>query len=79
MPRVARLFKPYKWQVGLVMVAILLSSGLGVVNPLLTKVVFDKALFPSGGGRNLHLLYELVGLMIVIPLVAAAMGAPARL
>jgi ATP-binding cassette subfamily B protein len=73
-PRVARLFKPYKGQVAVVLVAILLSSGLGVVNPLLTKVVFDQALFPRDGGRNLHLLYELVGLMIVIPLVAAAIG-----
>jgi len=73
-PRVARLFKPYKWRVAIVVVAILASSGLGVVNPLLTKVVFDKALFPRGGGRNLHLLYELVGLMILIPLVAALIG-----
>jgi ATP-binding cassette subfamily B protein len=73
-PRVARLFRPYGWQVALVLVAILVSSGLGVANPLLTKVVFDKALFPAGGGRNLHLLYELVGLMILIPLVAALIG-----
>ena len=74
MPRVARLFKPYKGGVALVVAAILVSSGLGVANPLLTKVVFDKALFPQGGGRNLHLLYELVGLMILIPIVAAAIG-----
>jgi ATP-binding cassette subfamily B protein len=73
-PRVARLFRPYKWRVALVLVAILVSSGLGVVNPLLTKVVFDKALFPPGGGRDLHLLYELVGLMILIPLFAAVIG-----
>src|SRR5712691_1336103 len=73
-PRVARLFKPYRPQVALVLVTILVTSGLGVANPLLTKVVFDKALFPPGGHRNLHLLYILVGIMIVIPLVSSAIG-----
>ncbi len=71
MRRVARLFVPYKWQVGLVVVAILGSSGLGVANPLLTKVVFDRALFPAHGGRDLHLLYLLVGLMVAIPIVSS--------
>jgi len=58
-----------------IVVLILITSGLGVVNPLLTKQVFDKALFPPGqSGPNLRLLYVLVGLMIVVPIVAAAIG-----
>src|SRR5437867_1352167 len=73
-PRVARLFRPYKGRVALIVVAILASSGLGVANPLLTKVVFDRALFPHGGGRNLHLLYELVGIMIAIPVVSSVIS-----
>ena len=73
--RVARLFKLHRPQVAIVLVLILVTSGLGVVNPLLTKAVFDQALFPSDGdGPNLKLLYILVGIMIVVPLVAAALG-----
>src|SRR5262245_31710074 len=41
-PRVARLFRPYRGRVGVLAGVILASAGLGVVNPLLTKVVFDK-------------------------------------
>jgi ATP-binding cassette subfamily B protein len=73
-PRVARLFKPYRARVGLVLLTILVTSGLGVANPLLTKVVFDRALFPPSGHRDLHLLYILVGVMIAVPLVSAAIG-----
>ncbi len=73
--RVARLFRPYRGRVALIVVLILITSGLGVVNPLLTKQVFDKALFPPGeSGPNFGLLYALVGLMIVVPIVAAAIG-----
>jgi ATP-binding cassette subfamily B protein len=72
--RVARLFRPYKWQVGGVLILILVTSLLGIANPLLTKVVFDQALFPPSGEPNMHLLYELVALMIVIPLVASVLG-----
>jgi ATP-binding cassette subfamily B protein len=73
--RVARLFRPYRGRVALIVILILITSGLGVVNPLLTKQVFDKALFPPGNsGPNLGLLYALVGLMIVVPIVAAAIG-----
>jgi ATP-binding cassette, subfamily B, bacterial len=73
--RVARLFRPYRSRVAVIVVLILITSGLGVVNPLLTKQVFDKALFPPGeSGPNLGLLYVLVGLMIVVPIVAAAIG-----
>ena len=73
-PRVARLFRAYRWQVGAVLAMILVTAGLGVVPSLLTKVVFDKALFPPSGEPNLHLLYVLVGLMVAIPLVAAAIS-----
>jgi ATP-binding cassette, subfamily B, bacterial len=73
-PRIARLFRAYRWQVALVLVMILVTAGLGVVPSLLTKVVFDQALFPPSGERNLQLLYILVGVMIAIPLVAAVIS-----
>jgi ATP-binding cassette, subfamily B, bacterial len=72
--RVARLFRAYRVKVTCVFLLIVATSGLGVVNPLLTKVVFDRALFPHHGGTNFHLLYLLVGLMVAIPLVASALG-----
>jgi len=70
-PRVARLFKPYRWQVAAVLLMIFVTAALGVAPSLLTKVVFDRALFPPSGHRDLHLLYVLVGAMVAIPLVAS--------
>jgi ATP-binding cassette subfamily B protein len=72
--RVALLFRPYRRRVALVCLVILVSAGLGVVNPLLTKVVFDQALFPSSGQPNLHLLYVLIGTMVAIAVIGGAIG-----
>jgi ATP-binding cassette subfamily B protein len=72
-PRVVSLFRPYRGRVGVLALLILTSSAIGVINPLLTKNVFDNALFPQGG-PDLTLLYTLVGAMIVIALVGAALG-----
>ncbi|MDX6411437.1 MAG: ATP-binding cassette, subfamily bacterial, partial [Gaiellaceae bacterium] len=69
--RIARLFRAYRLQVAAVLVMILVTAGLGVAPSLLTKVVFDQALFPASGHRDLHLLYILVGLMVAIPIVAS--------
>jgi ATP-binding cassette subfamily B protein len=71
--RVAALFRPYRRQVALVGLAILITSGMGVINPLLIRATFDQALFVPGGPR-LGLLYALVGAMIAIPLVSGAIG-----
>src|SRR4051794_4660956 len=72
--RVAGLFRPYRGRVAVVGSLILLTSLMGVVNPLLTKPVFDKALYPPDGEKDLTLLYELIGLMILVPVLAAAIG-----
>jgi ATP-binding cassette, subfamily B, bacterial len=72
--RVARLFRPYLGRVALVLVLILATSGFGIVNPLLTKVVFDQALFPPEGGPDLNLLYVLVAIMVAVPLLTSALG-----
>ena len=73
-PRIARLFRAYRLQVAAVLLMILVTAGLGVAPSLLTKVVFDQALFPASGQRDLHLLYILVGVMIAIPIIAAAIS-----
>ncbi|MDP9343973.1 MAG: ABC transporter ATP-binding protein/permease [Actinomycetota bacterium] len=81
--RVARTFRPYRGKVAVVAGVIVVTSVLGIVNPLLIKLIFDRALFgapPSNphcvGGPcpNLHLLYFYVGLMVAIPILTGIMG-----
>jgi ATP-binding cassette, subfamily B, bacterial len=71
--RIVGLFRPYRGLTALILVSILVTSGLGIVNPLLIQVVFDDALFPPGG-PDLGLLYVLVGVMVAIPIVLGLLG-----
>ena len=52
---------------------IVLTSTIGIINPLLIQAVFNKALFVPGGPK-LHLLYLLVGIMAAVPIVNGAIG-----
>ncbi|WP_296368332.1 ABC transporter ATP-binding protein [Pseudonocardia sp.] len=73
--RVWALFTPYRAMLVLIVVAVLLSSGLGILTPFLTQAVFDRALFPvDGGGVRLSLLAWLVGGMVAVPVVSALIG-----
>jgi ATP-binding cassette subfamily B protein len=79
--RVVSTFRPYRGKVAIVALAIAFTAGLGVVNPLLIKAVFDNALFGNpagdcGGGScpNLNNLYVYAGLMIAIPIVTGIIG-----
>jgi ATP-binding cassette subfamily B protein len=79
--RVVGIFAPYKRKVAIVGLAIVVTSGLGVVNPLLIKWIFDNALFGDKAGRctggpcpQLHALYVGVTFMIVIPIVTSIIG-----
>ncbi len=71
--RIVRLFRPYRGRTALILFSIVVTSALGIVNPLLVQVVFDDALFVSGG-PDLSLLYPLVGLMVAIPIVLGVIG-----
>ena len=73
--RIVATFKPYRRQVTLVGILILVTSGLGLINPLLIKVVLDDAIF--GGGtteERRELLFVVVGIMIATPIVTGALG-----
>ena len=78
--RVVDTFRPYKGKVGLVGLMIGVTSGLGVINPLMIVLVFDQALFGADGvcqGQpcpNLPLLYFYVGVMIAVPIVTSIIG-----
>jgi ATP-binding cassette, subfamily B, bacterial len=71
--RVARSFAPYRRQITLVAILILITSGMGVINPLLIKVIFDQALFPPEGVQ-MGLLIALVAAMFAIPVISGALG-----
>ena len=72
--RIAASFRPYLVQVVVVGLIILVTAGLGVVNPLLIQVVFDSALFPSSGSPNLDLLWVLAGVMAAVTVVTGSFG-----
>ena len=68
--RIAVFFAPYKAQVAVVSGAILLTSLLGIVNPLLLERLIDDAI-PN---RDFFKLNLYVGLMIVIPIGSGLIG-----
>jgi ATP-binding cassette subfamily B protein len=68
--KIVRFFRPYKVQVLVVLSAILLTSILGVINPILLKLLIDDAI----GRLDFGLLNLFVALMIVIPIVSSLIG-----
>jgi ATP-binding cassette, subfamily B, multidrug efflux pump len=52
MKRLLTYLRPYKWQVGISLVSILLKAGADVLGPYLTKVVVDKYLAPVAGAHT---------------------------
>ena len=69
--RVVSTFRPYRTQVALVGIAIVVTSALGIANPLLIKQVFDDGLHCTNTAchPDLPVVYRLVALMIAIPIV----------
>jgi len=68
--RIAAFFRPYRIQVGVVLFAIIVTSILGLLNPLLLKLLIDVAI-PQ---ENWFLLNLFVGLMIFLPIVTGLIG-----
>jgi ATP-binding cassette subfamily B protein len=68
--RVARAFIPYKFQVVMVVLAILLTTGLGVINPLMIQRVFDDAIVK----KNFNGLVIDVAIMMIVPIVSGLIG-----
>ena len=71
--RIAAAFRPYSPQVAAIGLLILITAGLGVVNPLLIQTMFDSALFASNG-PNLNLVWTLAGIMAAVVIVTGSLG-----
>ncbi len=68
--RIAAFFQPYKLQVLIVLAAILSTSLIGLINPLLLGLLLDQVII--GGDYAKLNLY--VGLMIVLPIITGLIG-----
>jgi ATP-binding cassette subfamily B protein len=74
LPRIGALFAPHRAALSLTIALVLVSAGLGVLPPLLTKQAFDLGLFPPTGTPNVPVLIELVTAMVLLWVVSAALG-----
>ena len=72
--RIAALFRPYRAQLALIIVLVLISAGLGILPPLLTQRVFDDGLFPKDGSPDLPVLARLTAAMIAVFVFSALLG-----
>jgi ATP-binding cassette subfamily B protein len=75
--RIVQTFRPYRRQTALVALLILLISGIGLINPLLIKVVFSDIINESAPGSipdKLRLLVLVASVMIATPIISGLMG-----
>lgn len=73
--RIVATFRPYRAQVALVALLILVTSGLGLINPLLIKVVFNQVfLGDAPEAERLRLLLIVVAVMVASPIVGGLLG-----
>jgi ATP-binding cassette, subfamily B, bacterial len=68
--RIMLAFQPYKLQVILVLIAIIITTLLGLINPLLIQRIFDDAI----GKGNVKLLIIYVVIMFVTPIISGIIG-----
>src|SRR5437868_6033303 len=68
--RILAFFRPYRFRILLVLVAILATSLLGLVNPYMLKLLTDEVII----GRHYDRLNLYVGLMIAIPIINGLIG-----
>jgi ATP-binding cassette, subfamily B, bacterial len=72
--RIGELFLPHRTALILTAVLVMVSAGLSVLPPLLTKSAFDLGLFPPDGRPDVPVLVEIVSLMVLIYVSSAALG-----
>ena len=72
--RAAASFSPYSQHAVGIATLILITAGLGVVNPVLVRSVFDDALFPPAGEPDINLLWVLGGTMVGVTVFTGGLG-----
>ncbi len=72
--RIGQLFIPHKVALITTGILVVVSAGLSVFPPLLTKAAFDNGLFPKTGRPDFPVLIELVSIMVAIYIISAALG-----
>ena len=68
--RIVAFFEPYRLQVVVVLVAILTTSLLGLINPILLGLLIDQVIV----GEDYTNLNLYVGLMIILPIITGLIG-----
>ena len=68
--RIVAFFRPYRLPVAVVLGAILVTSFLGLINPLMLKLLTDEVII----GHHYDRLDLYVGLMIAIPIISGLIG-----
>ncbi|MGN2368812.1 ABC transporter ATP-binding protein [Clostridium cagae] len=60
---IIKLFKPYKWKIILVIISIIISSGLGILTPLINQQLIDEGLI----AKNLRVIitYSIYNLILI--------------
>lgn len=68
--RIGALFAPFRWQVGLVVALIVVSSAVSLANPFLVRILIDDAI-PQ---QNVPVLLWAVGGMLAVTVVGSLFG-----
>ena len=71
--RIAAAFRPYWRSVTAIGLLIVVTAGLGVVNPVLIQTMFDSALF-APGGPDLSLVWTIAGVMAGVVVITGSLG-----
>ena len=69
--RILVFFRPYRVQVVVVLVAILVTSLIGLINPFLLKLLIDDVI---SAARTSSCSTCIVGLMIILPIITGLIG-----
>ena len=68
--RVVKLFGPYKRQVAGVLAILVVVAGLGIVNPVMLKLIIDQGILE----HKTRLLLIFVGIMVITPVISTGLG-----
>ena len=72
--RIGELFRPHRAKLTITIILVLVSAGLSVAPPLLTRQLFDKGLFPPSRVPDVPVIVELVVSMVILWVASSGLG-----